>query len=577
MAIDFRSFPISCAGMPDQKNIPRGAESYFDAEIAAKDLYKAVAEGHGELKSFAGLGRNFVKANERLLKMPNEKTQLKQHSGAEFDPATATYRSTAAGYVAYGVNELEVLPFLWINEDATECHAIVPPKNSTKAVVDRTFIAEQILARGIKAQSREEGMAEAVALYEKNTGGRILLASGQKAVDGRNAVVTLTYEIGNVVGKEDVSGKIDYRERNFIQNVLKGQVVASFSPGAESSPGKDIFDRPIKPRIVKLPTHRMGKNLALNEQTNEISAVIDGIIEVTDDNTINVSNVQVIKGDVDLNVGNLDVKGDIQISGSILSGFKVSATGNIECGGNIEEAFVTCGGNLNARGGIIGGASVAKIYVTGDCQVAFIRGGVINVKGDLTVSQLIMHSEVVCSGRVVMMKDKGLIIGGSVCAALGMDLITAGNKTGVKTKLIAGVNPDIEKRLRGLSDLTKGNEENMRKLKGALGSQYFEDPKAFLQKVPPAKFPAIKEIVLNLKKVMTQQAEIEKECNELTAISCSQMGAAISIHDICNEGVILQIGKIRREITREVRAAQFVYSKEDDAIVEKAARKSGGA
>ena len=59
-----------------------------------------------------------------------------------------------------------------------------------------------------------------------------------------------------------------------------------------------------------------------------------------------------VDGDVDVSIGNISFVGSIIVRGTIRSGFKVEAEGDIEVWGNVEAATVQSQGNVIIRGNI---------------------------------------------------------------------------------------------------------------------------------------------------------------------------------------------------------------------------------
>lgn len=51
-------------------------------------------------------------------------------------------------------------------------------------------------------------------------------------------------------------------------------------------------------------------------------------------------NVLDISGDVDLNIGNIDFNGDVNITGNVITGVTIRAMGSIYIGGYVEGAVI---------------------------------------------------------------------------------------------------------------------------------------------------------------------------------------------------------------------------------------------
>lgn len=171
-----------------------------------------------------------------------------------------------------------------------------------------------------------------------------------------------------------------------------------------------------------------------------------GRVEVTD-TSINISDVLLIKGDVDRNYGHVNYDGDVIIQGDVRSGMLLKATGSIEIKGHVGNCFVNAGKNITIQQGMQGKFS-GKLQAGGDIYCKFFENTSAEAIGDIVV-RTSMGSKLQAEGKVIVEGKDSVVIGGSIRAIQGIEIAEAGNEVEVSTVLAAGV----------LSKTLKRNEE----------------------------------------------------------------------------------------------------------------------
>lgn len=145
----------------------------------------------------------------------------------------------------------------------------------------------------------------------------------------------------------------------------------------------------------------------------EYYALYDGKVEVTN-GCINVTQTSMLPGNVDLNSGNLDVKGDLDIMGNVITGMVVKASGNVTIGGLVEGASIIAGKNVLIKGGILGGGK-AKVVAGGNIFAQFIENAIIE-SGDCVQANSVVNSIVTAYNDINIFGKTSSIIGGSLKA-----------------------------------------------------------------------------------------------------------------------------------------------------------------
>jgi len=269
------------------------------------------------------------------------------------------------------------------------------------------------------------------------------------------------WEIDENTGAIDFWAKLDNRA------VSAGEVLLHLHPAVPGEPGLNVFGNKIpvdKPEKVRM---RCGKGVVETAGDDDVAiftAEIDGRIRCSD-GVLSVDDVYVIKGNVNLDTGNITHTGTLQIEGDVELGARIDVGGDIVVKGMMEAAHVRCGGSLMVTGGIVGDEGYG-IEVGGAVQARYIREAVIGAEGDVTVGNEITHSNVRTRGKVLV--PKGRIVGGTTVARQGITVGEAGASSTTDTTLIAGLDPALTDRITALQAKTDKMEEARLKIRRAL-------------------------------------------------------------------------------------------------------------
>lgn len=316
----------------------------------------------------------------------------------------------------------------------------------TRAEGGKEFTAEEIMEALRQAnviyginEPRVKQIAEM-----KYTNGFVLIALGKAPVNGVDGKIVYHFDPEQTVKpvvEED--GTVNFKELNIIKNVTRGELLVEVYPPTEGVPGIDVCGNEIPAKKGKEIRIKAGKNTEESEDKTKLFAATDGQILI-DNGKISVSEVYHIRGDVDNSTGNVQFNGTVIINGNVKSGFTVQAQGNIEVHGVVEGATLIAGGNITVNRGVQGN-NQAKLICEGDLTVKYIENATVNCRGSVR-AEVILHSEVVAKGKILLQGKKGLIAGGDLKAGEEIRAKTIGSHMGTVTKLEVGLDPEERNR-----------------------------------------------------------------------------------------------------------------------------------
>ena len=547
---------------------PNNYEYSFDNTVNVREIYEKIvdSEPNNQLL-YAELLKNYAITGEQILKSISKRAGIKAGKNVKFDKMTGIYRSSVFGYVVYdGMNSVSVIPVINV-ADKWRGIMVLPPQKQLKRQLSADDIQNLISEIPIRLMVDYDKVSELVEENLKfNEGVCCVFVEGKKPIDGNVQKVILDYDMSIETGKKSEDGSIDFKERSFIHNIDAGVQIAHFIPETPAVDGLDIYDEVLEANYDEDPCYKIGNNLKVEADGINIKSAIKGIL-VNNNNTISVSNVIEIEK-VDLSTGNIEVDGSVIIKENVTPGFSIKTEGDIKVNGNIEDAKINCGGNLIVSGGIIGGPD-SDMHINGKVYASFIRNANLISNGDVIANQIV-NSDISCNNRVIVLEGKGVIIGGNVKALNGVWARSIGAISESKTTIIVGRDAEAYALFKNIQTTIKANREEISKFKTLLGSEYFKDPKAFIQRIPENKRETIKNILKKVTNLVKEATELEEKRKEMSEEFEKLSNSSVTSMEGFFPGVTVYISNIRKYITNKISGTEYFYSKELRDISEKA-------
>ena len=280
--------------------------------------------------------------------------------------------------------------------------------------------------------------------------GRTVVASGKPAVQGENAKVKPVVKpsiVNAPKGAKPGKDRVDFRELGNIVNVPAGQLLLQKIPPTTGSPGKNVLGQEIAAKPGKDITIKCGPGVELSEDGLQVTSTINGKFVMAEGKP-SVYSEHVVQGDVDMSVGNVAFCGSrLEISGEVLSGFKLKCKGDIQIGKGVRSAEVLSGGNITIMGGLNGDEAVVR--AKGDINVDFCDNfGVLEARGALNVSNFVMQGKVKVGKNLTALDGKGAVIGGKYVLGGSMHVRELGSDAEVVTDVTVGLKPELEAKKR---------------------------------------------------------------------------------------------------------------------------------
>lgn len=180
-----------------------------------------------------------------------------------------------------------------------------------------------------------------------------VIARGKEKKDGKpTQFVTLFETNAHQKEKHEQEGVVDWFRLQDIPSVDPGQKILEIIPPTDGEDGMNVFGKPISAKAGKNIAVRLGKGVTLSEDGRYVLADTNGRPEWYPPR-ISVHHVHIVQDDLDLETGSIKFDGDVLVSGDVLEGLSIEATGNVEIKGSVMKGKIKAGGHVTVGKNII--------------------------------------------------------------------------------------------------------------------------------------------------------------------------------------------------------------------------------
>ncbi|MEI7428986.1 MAG: FapA family protein [Betaproteobacteria bacterium] len=387
-----------------------------------------------------------------------------------------------------------------------------------------------------------------------NKADRVLVASFVPAVQGEDAYFELLVSDARDRSPQvNDKGLIDFRDLGEIPTVIADQPLMRRIPATTGKDGRNVRGEEIK----AIPGHSAAFSEPLlgaymdKDDPNLLRAVFSGQ-PVCSATGVNVEHVLHLRN-VNVATGNISFDGTVNIAGEVLSGMKVSATGDIIVGEVVDGGILEAGGDIKVGGGII---AKAQVTAAGAVTVRFIENAQVHAGTTLNIEDTSLQADLQANNQILvgLKNSRGKLAGGSARAMMLIQTPVLGSPGSGLTQVVLGVNPERDAQHQELLqslEKCKAEEDKLDKLLQHLVKQ--NDKSGMLERVNASRQEAVKE----WGKLLTERGELEKK---LALIA----DARVEVGDNVSGAVDITLGKKVLHLRRSFGAG--IFSLQGDKI-----------
>ncbi len=333
-------------------------------------------------------------------------------------------------------------PKIRISYDEMEAYLTLP-----MPPVEERYSPEEVLekvhAAGVKVgldKDKVRSLAEE-GYYDREC----LIAKGLAVTDGIDGYFSFKFDPNpSTKPTHRPDGTVDYWSIHSIEQVEKGQIIAEYVEPVQGQNGMTVKGKFLTAKKGRPQPPLTGKGFDRSEDNKTYTANMTGKIEMVN-NRIMISPIYEVYGDVGLNTGNIDFRGDVIIHGNVPTGAVIKATGTLTVDGTVEGCIIDVNKDVVIRGGMLGSGK-GTIKTRGSLHAKFLEYATVVAEG-MVEADSIINCHIDSNDKVFLRGKHASIVGGIIHAAKGVEAFNIGNNLGVKTELFAGVNWEVKRQL----------------------------------------------------------------------------------------------------------------------------------
>jgi uncharacterized protein (DUF342 family) len=392
----------------------------------------------------------------------------------------------------------------------------------------------------------------------------VLVAEGSEPVNGKNAYIQYNFRVeqGKKQLKANSDGKVDFRESNTIQNVVKDQPLGKKIPPEEGVMGRTVVGGYLPAKNGSDIEFPLGENVRVADDRMTIVSNIAGQV-ILAGGKITVDPVYVVQGNVNLKTGNITFLGTVIVTGNVEDGFSIKAQSNIEVKGTVEKADLEAEGDIVVLKGI-SGKNTGTVRAGKSVYARFIDNAVIEAGNMVIASDGIINSRVDAHKRIVCQGKRARIVGGRYRASEEINAKTIGSAaSGTETICEVGIDPKKKKQLDDLVAKRIIIEKELEEAK--LNFQTLNNILQQRKSLPPEKEAQMKEIMASQKVLIDDFKQLNEEIDHIQQLLNEfKTRGRVSASEKIYPGVKVVIKDVIEEVKNEYKATTFIL--EDNLI-----------
>ncbi|MEW6536716.1 MAG: FapA family protein [Candidatus Auribacterota bacterium] len=441
-----------------------------------------------------------------------------------------------------------------VSHDKMQAVLSVYPKNGEPITVSPLELKDKLVdfgvVHGIKFPMLSEisrKLAESGDNLEN-----IRVAVGTPPKDGKDGrIEMLVNTVVQSVGKQKEDGSIDYKQKETIIKVQKGQMIARHHDPTLGEDGILVDGNPVKSKHGKKLNIQID-NIDFDEEKKVYISNIDGRLMYRK-NYLAVLGVRQIEGDVNFETGCVDFPGTVAVTGSVIPDFYVKARGDIYIGENITDATIECGGTLKVKCGIVG-SHKSVVKCGGSILVSYVQNSTVYSEESIMVKKSVYGSKLIACDRIQV---DDTIVGGVTSAGKEIMVKDVGSPTGTETFLEAGVQPELKQRVQEISQKIQFCEQNIEKIQNSLGEGICNMPEEFLDVLYQNQPAELRKIIDMYKQLKQQKKDLIAERNAALESAISSEPAFIKVRGTIYPGSKISIKGKKMVIEEEMKYTKF--------------------
>lgn len=506
------------------------------------DLEQAVSKGDALEKTM------FLSPEERTI----SKEKGIHRSAQDEDDSADSFRENIVRGNPIIINGPDYL--LRISE--TRMEAFLTPYRRFSEEELRSLLKENAVVYGIREKALEE-LVQGKFIYEES-----LVAQGTVKKDGRDGFFEYHFnpqpETRPIILPD---GSVDYNVLGKMELVVKGQLLVTYHAVFPPVDGRDVMGNIMEAYVGKNLPPLQCKRCEMDESGCKYYASTEGNVTL-EGRCLTVTPIYAIDGNLDAATGDVDFHGDVLVQGNVFAGVTLKTTGSITVNGHVETAHLFAGKDVILKNGMQGSGN-GVIRAGRNVMARFLEQTQVYAGNEVNTGA-ILNCEVESGQNVVVAGNRGTIIGGSVTAVEQITAASIGNRAGVTTQLVIGLDCEFKEKMGEIDRLTDEYEENMNDAEKAV------DRIAYQMKSQPAAPDLAQQKAEQMRRKINYQLklkDISAKREQLIDINRRSADGKIVIGGTSNVGCVIIINGVRETLHSEYRDVTYKKGRQEIRII----------
>ncbi len=362
---------------------------------------------------------------------------------------------------------------------------------------------------------------------------RFLVAEGRPAVEGKDGDLVWHESFEKLERDWQGDARVNYYTFNSINTVETDQPLGTLVRSVPGANGVDVLGNPLTPKGHPQDVQLDSTVRVSDDDSATVLPNCAGKV-VYEAGKLSISEVFVVKKNVDFETGNIDSTIDVRIGGTILDRFVVKSQKSVTVCGAIEAATVDAQSDVIVRGGIIQRGE-GSVSAGGDIVAKFCDDARMRAAGNVKVANELLNSQV--HGMGMLLISQGAIVGGQVYARDGVEVATLGSDGNVPTEITVGTDPNVLREVDQLRESLKPKRQSIERIR-----QTVQPLMANLKRLSPAQKERATELIFQADEADAEIAEAESEQNETLERARATEVPYVLVSMVIHQGVSIRIG-----------------------------------
>jgi len=420
--------------------------------------------------------------------------------------------------------------------------------NHTTEITEK-MVTDMLKFEGIKAVPNEEAIK--FLINEAAFGQPVVVAEGKEVKNGTDGYVHYYIPVQDAKTKPIINedGSADYKNSLKLAIVEEGQLIGKHMDPTPGEFGYNVYFQMISPKPGKTLPQFRGRGIVYNPETKEYVAEYSGHI-VENGRFYKIEKLYRVNGDLDIETGNIDFNGDVEVTGDMRSGYTIRADGDVFIGGHVGACNIISKKNVTISKGIQG-RDKCVIIAEGDVACKFVERARIMAEGNIYADSVLL-STLESKREVFITGNSSQVISSNVCGIVGVTVKDAGNQKEIPTVLQTGVTVEMARKARELTQQIKELDSKMDAL---------EQHRKVIAQVPEPSEEMKDVLTKILRSKVLVSSEKNKLCEELAPINkimeLAKSNSKVTVLGVANAGLTVHINGNRLNVSEAIKDVHF--------------------